>query len=124
MAKNDYEFTYCIRYNEERIVSNLPFRTKEYAVQAARYIVDLMVHEAAGTDKPYDPARFKLHYRPMKSASSRVRTIKRGGPPHPVEAFAPVEAPPTQPAPTAPPAEEHKAPAKARARAKKVKAEA
>lgn len=110
MAKNNYEFTYCIRYNEEKIVANLPFKTKECAALAARYIVDLMVHETAGTDKPYDPARFKLHYFPMKSGVSNVRTKP--------------QAPPTQPAPTAPPAEEHKAPAKARARAKKAKAEA
>lgn len=113
MAKNDYEFTYCIRY-EEKIVANLFFRTKEYAAQAARYIVDLMVHEVADTDKPYDPSKFKLQYRPMKSTPSRIRIIKRGGPPHPVEAFAHVAPPVEVPVET---------PAKAKTRTKKAKAE-
>lgn len=117
MAKNDYEFTYCIRYNEEKIVSNLPFKTKEYAAMAARYIVDLMVHEAAGTDKPYDPARFKLHYRPMKSGVSNVRIKPM---PH---------VPSTQPATTAPPVEapaveEAKAPKAKRVRKAKAETEA
>jgi hypothetical protein len=86
MANNSYEFTYCIRY-EEKVKFNLPFKTREYAALAARYLVDLAVHESQGTEEVLDPSKFKLHYRPMKSTPSRVRTIKRGGPPHPVEAF-------------------------------------
>jgi len=126
MSRKALDFTHNVEYMDpkkgETIKVNLCFQTDEYAAMAARYLVDLMVHEAAGTDKPLDPALFKLRKAPYKSTPSRVRVIKRGGPPHPVEAFAPVEVPSTQPAPTAPPVEEPKAPAKAKAR-KKAKAE-
>lgn len=122
MSRKALHFTHNIEYLDpklgETIKSNICFRTKEYAAMAARYLVDLMIHEAAGSEDPYDPTLFKLHKAPYKSTPSRVRTIKRGGPPHPVEAFAPVT-PPVE----APLAEEPKAPSKAKTRTKKVKAE-
>lgn len=71
MARTDYEFTHCIEYNGE-VKVNLCFKSTEYAAQAARYIVDLMVHESQGTKEELDPSKFKLHYRPMKSGRSKL----------------------------------------------------
>lgn len=113
MAKNDYEFTHCLRYDEKKIKVNLCFLTQEYAVIAARYIVDLMVHESKGTKEELDPSKFKLHYRPMKSGVSNVRTkpTPQVPPAQPAPTAPPVEAPPVE----APPAKAKRSPRKAKA---------